>query len=282
MSEFAPDGRAVFEARYVGSRFFCYRIYKFEFVGHPSEPPALKAFAYGSDESFVSMSSVCYVSWNGATEVASWAFYGRNDPSAPFQALGNITKSGFETMFVSKQFWAHTYAEARAANGSTLGSSPVQEIILPNGRVENITLVGLAVHQMQLDTAKGSDIETVVPASMLVLVVWAIALVGVAFIALLLMFLVLWKMRDSWHRSSYFSLQSSDNQAEEGELRLLKHKGQNDDEDHGKGDDERDDVIGNDRHFTDGEATTGVQSGSRHTRHRSAASILSHHEGNDD
>jgi hypothetical protein len=134
--EFAPDYRCVLEATYVGDRFNSYRGYKFNFVGMPTESPALKTHAYGSGASLGSMSSVFAVSWNGATEVASWTFYGSIDLSTSFQELGTIAKSGFETTYDSDRFWAFSYARGNAANSTSLGNSPVEEIILPNGQVQ--------------------------------------------------------------------------------------------------------------------------------------------------
>ena len=121
VSEYAPDGCCILEAMYVGDRFDSYRRYKFDFVSTPGEPPALKKHAYDSGSSLDSMSSVFAVSWNGATEVVSWTFYGSNNPPTPFQDLGTIAKFGFETAYISDRFWTFSYAQANASNGTSLG-----------------------------------------------------------------------------------------------------------------------------------------------------------------
>ena len=68
MSEFTPSGELALEAKFVSHRFAVYRAYKFEFTGLPLDPPALKAHAFGTTADTIT--TVFYVSWNGATEVA--------------------------------------------------------------------------------------------------------------------------------------------------------------------------------------------------------------------
>ena len=133
LSEFAPDGRRVLDAEYMSARFGNYRAYKFNFTGSPEEPPALRTFAYGSGMSLADMVSVCYVSWNGATEVAKWNFYGSHRKSAQFSMVGSTAKTGFETSYMSPRYIKYTYAEAISSDGRILGKSHVQKTILPNG-----------------------------------------------------------------------------------------------------------------------------------------------------
>lgn len=138
MSEFTSEGTCILEADFASSRFCTYRAYKFNFTGTPTEPPALKTLAYAglSGESI----STFHVSWNGATEVASWKFHGspRNE-SGSFVELGSVRKTGFETTFVS-QFVRWGYAEAIAANGTVLGKSETQESNIRGMRVDNNSL----------------------------------------------------------------------------------------------------------------------------------------------
>ena len=136
ITEHAPDGRVVLEAEWVAPRFDTYRAYKFDYTGSPTEPPALKTYAYGSSAG--QMASVYYVSWNGATEVAEWNFYGSRDVNgAPeefeFEFMGRAGKQGFETQFMSTTYMHWTYAEAVSADGRVLGKSEVQMTILPKG-----------------------------------------------------------------------------------------------------------------------------------------------------
>jgi hypothetical protein len=133
LSEFTADGRLVLEAKFLSPRYKSYRLYKFNFTGSPTEPPALKTYAYSSGSSVAAMVSVSYVSWNGATEVAKWNFYGSQDESAGFSMIGSAAKSGFETSYMSARYVRFTYAEAISADGRILGKSDIQRTILPNG-----------------------------------------------------------------------------------------------------------------------------------------------------
>ena len=121
VSEFASDGRLVLEAKFVSERYNSYRSYKFNFTGFPTEPPSLKTFAYGNGMSVADMVSVCYVSWNGATEVAKWNFYGSHDKSAEFSMVGSTAKTGFETSYMSAGYIKYTYAEAISSDGRISG-----------------------------------------------------------------------------------------------------------------------------------------------------------------
>jgi hypothetical protein len=209
-SEFSPDGRCVQEAIFVSDRFNSYRAYKFDFVGAPAEPPALTTHAYGSGASLASMSSAFSVSWNGATEVSSWTFYGSNDLSKSFQELGSISRSGFETTYISPRFWAFSYALANAANGTSLGQSAVKEIILPNGQTQNITLAGLSVDRQQ-HKQKHSAIATV------------IVLVGLVLGILMRKSQFSWRLPRSCWRPLYTSEVKPESAIEAGEMEALKY-----------------------------------------------------------
>ncbi|KAI1622011.1 ASST-domain-containing protein [Exophiala viscosa] len=140
ISEFAPDGHTVFEARFTTDRFNTYRAYKFEFVGSPKEAPVLKTFALsnGNDDVLANMSTSFYVSWNGATEVHSWDFYVTNNKSmvgheAQMHKAGSVNSTSFETSFLTNEFWAYAYVEARDKFNRTLGRSSLTTVILPGG-----------------------------------------------------------------------------------------------------------------------------------------------------
>jgi hypothetical protein len=205
---------------YVGDRFDSYRGYKFDFVGTPDEPPALKTHAYGSGASLDSMSSVFAVSWNGATEVVSWTFYGSNNPSTPFQNLGTIAKFGFETTYISNRFWAFSYAQANAANGTSLGFSRVEEIILPNRQTNNIKLAGLSTDARR--TERRSAVATIVTI--------VIVLVGLALGGLTLILLFVWKRPNSCYLPAYMPVRNMDGYAEAGEMEALKYNDGSDSE----------------------------------------------------
>ncbi|KIX97498.1 uncharacterized protein Z520_06950 [Fonsecaea multimorphosa CBS 102226] len=135
ISEHTPDGRVVLEASFLSDRFSTYRAYHFaDWVGRPAEPPALMAYAHIGASPQTPPSTVLYVSWNGATEVASWTFYGASsidESKDTFHKLGSVSKAGFESSMAVEGYWRHTYAEAYDAHGHLLGTSEVKVTILP-------------------------------------------------------------------------------------------------------------------------------------------------------
>lgn len=73
--EFAPDGTPVMDVQRgkIGVGFqndmFAYRVKKFNWVGHPTWPPSIAI----DSPSGSTADGIVYLSWNGATEVATWA-----------------------------------------------------------------------------------------------------------------------------------------------------------------------------------------------------------------
>ena len=143
VSEHGPDGRLLFEARFASERLVNYRAYKYNFTGHPTEPPALKAFVYG--ETPETSTTAWYVSWNGATEVAKWRFCrGTYSKEIPANVVGTTLKIGFETVFHSDGAEGPVYVEAIAKNASVIGRSEIQQAVLPfeweaQGSSQNVT-----------------------------------------------------------------------------------------------------------------------------------------------
>ena len=209
LSEFTADGRRLVDAEYISSRFGNYRAYKFNFTGSPTEPPALKTYAYGSGASADDMVTVFYVSWNGATEVASWNFYGTQDASARLSMIGSATKSGFETSYMSPRYIKYTYVEAVSADGKSLGRSEVQETILPNGLDE------ILPDSMEEEDTDTQPEETTLPpagsslgpiAFIFIAVVLAFAFLGMAATGYFL-----WNRKTLFSRGVYAPVSSSDN-----------------------------------------------------------------------
>ncbi|KAL8951566.1 MAG: hypothetical protein Q9222_002476 [Ikaeria aurantiellina] len=64
-----------------------------------------------------------YASWNGATEVERWAFYGGRSEDGPWVHLGVMEREGFETAFLNEGFWAFGYVEAVGKGGEGIGRS---------------------------------------------------------------------------------------------------------------------------------------------------------------
>ena len=113
MTEHSPDGRVLMEAQFASKRFVSYRSYKFNFTSKPAEPPVVKAFVFG-DEPKTSV-SVYYVSWNGATDLASWSFF----DAETGKLVGTKQREGFETTFTTSQVSPEmVYAQAAMKDGS--------------------------------------------------------------------------------------------------------------------------------------------------------------------
>lgn len=121
VSEYDAQNRLLLEARFLSGRFRSYRAYKHPWVGKPTEIPAFTILPIGSDNDKVS--SAFYVSWNGATEVSSWAFYGGDTLSKPLKRLATIKKHGFETSHVEPGVVRYAYAVALDIHGNILSKS---------------------------------------------------------------------------------------------------------------------------------------------------------------
>ncbi len=121
MTEFGPDGELLFDAHFTPGAD-SYRAYRFAWHGRPSEPPAL---ALHSD--LLGRVSA-YVSWNGATEVASWQLLAGPDPEN-LRPLGTVAKTGFETR-IDLGHVQGPYVAVRALdrNGRPLRQSTAQKL----------------------------------------------------------------------------------------------------------------------------------------------------------
>lgn len=129
-SEHAPNGDVLMTARFVSERYSTYRAYKSEFIGRPATPPDVVASVYGtSDEDMV---TTIYVSWNGATDVASWDFYARAYDRGESVLVGHASKTDFETMFIVDGYLDWITAKALDVNGKVLGTSRVHRSNTPS------------------------------------------------------------------------------------------------------------------------------------------------------
>ena len=123
LSEHSWDGELLMEAMFSSHRFVTYRAYKSNFTSTPFWPPALAAFVYGTEPA--KSTTVFYVSWNGATEVAFWNFY-RIGANGNESLIGSKKKTGFETMLQVDGYEQVAFVEGVAADGSVLGRSETE------------------------------------------------------------------------------------------------------------------------------------------------------------
>lgn len=128
-SEHSPDGRTLMQASFASTRFSSYRSYKYPFVGRPLTPPDMVASVYGTDSA--DFMTIFYVSWNGATDIASWNFYARLEYDGIPVLIGNTAKTDFETLYVADGYLDYVSAEAVDIDGNVLGSSEVLQTKTP-------------------------------------------------------------------------------------------------------------------------------------------------------
>lgn len=131
VSEFAESGQCVALGGFgVVNQAASYRSIKIPtsaWIGMPDSTPAIFTYANSS-----SLPTTFYVSWNGATQVASWKFFGGNGTSVNGMVeVGSAAKVGFETMFMATQFAGYGYAQALDVNGNVLGVSPTVQTFVP-------------------------------------------------------------------------------------------------------------------------------------------------------
>ena len=109
-SEYAEDGRVLLDVAFPRAEEN-YRALRFPWVGRPLEAPAA-ARAGGH----------LFVSWNGATEVASWKLEAGSTPEALRHVL-TAPKTGFETRLALPHGARHVAAVGLDASGRRLGRS---------------------------------------------------------------------------------------------------------------------------------------------------------------
>ena len=110
-TEFARNGSTVFDA-FFGKDRDTYRAYRFPWVGRPSDEPAL-----------VVDGGTAYVSWNGATQVATWRLV-----DASGKRLADAKRRDFETTLSVPKGATRVQAQALDANGTVLGSSKLVSV----------------------------------------------------------------------------------------------------------------------------------------------------------
>ncbi|RLL97782.1 hypothetical protein CFD26_105312 [Aspergillus turcosus] len=131
VSEYTEDGDCVMVGQFgLNGSAMSYRAFKIpseSWVGQPQSTPALWTYANST-----TAPTVFYTSWNGATEIARWRFYGSMNSTGRGIVLGTAEKTGFETTFTANRFWGWGYAEALDVTGAVLGTSPILQTYVPS------------------------------------------------------------------------------------------------------------------------------------------------------
>lgn len=155
VSEYDAQNRLVLEAKFQSDRMSSYRAYKYPFVGKPTEPPKVKVLPIRSSKDEIA--SAFYVSWNGATEVRSWTFYGGDTETGTFNLLAKFKKHGFETSWVMPGLVKYAYVEAMDVNGKVIGKSATTTITPPIDGLYKIIAPGLEEAKTTNTTSSGSS-----------------------------------------------------------------------------------------------------------------------------
>src|SRR5829696_6756701 len=122
-SEFSHDGgEMLFDARLPeGNR--SYRYFRFPWKGQPEEAPAVVDVSGPEDK------VTLYVSWNGATEVATWQVLAGSGPDK-LEPVGSAPRKGFETAITLKTDKPCVAVRAKDSSGQVLG---VSKTLKPGG-----------------------------------------------------------------------------------------------------------------------------------------------------
>jgi hypothetical protein len=107
-SEFSRDGELLFDANFP-PEVESYRAFRFPWKGEPQTRPAVVAETGKGDEAHI------YVSWNGATEVATWRVLAGPGPDK-LNPVGSFPRAGFETIATLQA--EGPYFAAKAVNGA--------------------------------------------------------------------------------------------------------------------------------------------------------------------
>lgn len=121
ISEHTDDDEVLMEAKWEKvERFGTYRGYKYDgWVGRPETKPDVKAlgFGYGSEDGGEGSTVAVYMSWNGATEVRRWRILVNGE------RVGEVDKTGFETVFAATSISGPVQVEAVDSSGKRLARS---------------------------------------------------------------------------------------------------------------------------------------------------------------
>jgi Arylsulfotransferase (ASST) len=124
VSEFAQNGELLFDA-HIPPGVSSYRAFRFPWVGHPLQPPAVSAKILATGDS-----TAVYASWDGATEVASWRVLAGSSPIS-IKAEATMPDSGFESSTILPEAYAYVSVQALGSSGQLLGTSATVQVTKP-------------------------------------------------------------------------------------------------------------------------------------------------------
>jgi hypothetical protein len=116
ISEYGRDGSLLLDAHLPYDMTF-YRAFRFPWSARPASPPTVLADLNDTGEE-----TIVHVSWNGATEVASWRVLAGDRPAA-LSAQATIAASAFESSAILPKKQSYVAVQALDAAGRTIGAS---------------------------------------------------------------------------------------------------------------------------------------------------------------
>lgn len=132
-SEYSSDGELLMQARWK-AELRSYRSYKFSWVGRPTQPPDVhsEAIVLSDEDGKDSVSTVVFVSWNGATEVKHWNMYKTTSDGESRELVASVQRQDFETIMTYKGFASYVIVEGVDADDNAFGESRVVQTISPD------------------------------------------------------------------------------------------------------------------------------------------------------
>lgn len=113
-TEFDAGGHVLFDAT-LGKQVQNFKTFLAPWSGQPTDAPAVKASAAGGTLTVA-------VSWNGATQVASWRLLAGASPSA-LAPVATAAKAGFQTTLTATAAGPYVALQALDGSGQVLGTS---------------------------------------------------------------------------------------------------------------------------------------------------------------
>ncbi|CDM34811.1 hypothetical protein DTO013E5_3279 [Penicillium roqueforti] len=132
VSEHDEAGNLLFWGSFAKDTVMNYRAMKFEWDGAPTDSPALWTYSRSAE---TSSTTSFYVSWNGATRVQTWRFWGAMNATGPWTLLDEVSKTGFETKYSTPKFYLWSKVEAVDREGILLGKSETKYTFVPSSEL---------------------------------------------------------------------------------------------------------------------------------------------------
>ena len=131
ISEHDSQGNVILAASFANKQgsIMNYRAYSFN--GWNSTPANTVPSVYSYAVNDTAPTHI-YTSWNGATEVATWRYYGSLNIGDSFDQIGGSLKSGFETLWVAPEYHAWVMVEAVSSDGTSLRNSSFVPTFVPS------------------------------------------------------------------------------------------------------------------------------------------------------